>query len=247
MGIAFVFLLYIVFLIAACVPLVLTGLGVAAALSRGQYSGLRRRLLLGGALLPVLGCGYIAFCILAMAGFGLLTNRDVGFGDGYELPLHNGYRIVAIDTLDSAYVGPASMFASGVFGLREGQRDAFGEVVALQEEGDWIALGWDGRPFDAADAFRKPIADRWALFNTRTKARVDVTSEIQLQSQLARRGMHPQLQTTEQFYNHRRYRWYDALALVALAVPPLVVLVLTLKTVKRMRHQVASALTGSTE
>lgn len=242
MGVAFVFVIYVTALAIGTIPVVLIGLVMGWFLSRGAYRKLRRPFLIAGGVSPVLAAGYVLFCIVALAAFGLLTHRDFGFGDGFEIPLHNGYQFSAIDIPDIA-----TLYRRGSSLISDGSSDqisrSHGPVVdnvfALQQSGDWIygARGTSNPRFGD----NKRVPERWFLLNTRTLKLQEVDSNAKFQGLINATGLSTSLQDAEVFYGTNRYRWYDWLALLLLAVPPLLAMWLIYKTVKRMRHWATSA------
>jgi hypothetical protein len=214
MGVAFVFMLGLIFLGALAIPAAGVGAFMGRRLSL-RAPNLRRRFTIAGALLPFGAAAYVVFCVVAMAILGLSTGRDFGFGDGFDLPLHNGYRWSAIDEPVAAciYHGEPDEFTN----CGNDQRDSFYEVLSLQEDGDWLAGSFDGRSYNSfPPATRQP--DHWFLFNTRTHERQDASSEADLRVRAAQHGITLQLQSSSDFYSTHRYRWYDAMFVLLLLI-----------------------------
>jgi hypothetical protein len=234
MGVAFVFVIYLVLIGCFALPGMAVGGWIGSRLSRGAAPEVRRRALRWGALLPLLGAAYLICFIVAMAAFGVTTHRDFGFGDGFLVPLHHGYELEAIDVPDSAFIYSRD---GGSVNLSR-----FSNVLSLQQEGDWLAgaYGTHDSSFNATGD-RKQVADRWFLFNTRTTEQVDAASEDALRKVAKSRGVKLALVSSEQFYDSQRFRWYDFLVGLLLWVPAAIAALYLYKAVRRMRREIASS------
>jgi hypothetical protein len=227
-GIGFVLLIYLIVLAILVVPAVLVGGCIGYWLSRKSGSSIKRRFILGGILLPIIGAMYAVGCLIVLAAIGLATGRDVGFGDGFDVPLHNHYHWMAIDEPDSADVYDTrdvrATDGSGDVHVEPENRDAFANVLELQEEGDWLAgaFGTHNARFNQPRGAQ--VADRWFLFNTRTHERIDAGSEEQLRQAAAAKGFVLRLQSSERFYSSRRWSSVDGVVLLVLSAFPVLVI-----------------------
>ncbi|MCE0523775.1 MAG: hypothetical protein LV480_12785 [Methylacidiphilales bacterium] len=224
MGIGFVFLIYLVILAVLVVPAIAICAGLGYFLVRKSSRRIRRIIVLTACVLPVVGCIYLVGCIIIMAIVGLATGRDVGFGDGFDIPLHNHYRWSAIDTTDSAEVydreDRRATDGQGGTHIEEDNRNAFANVLELQEEGDWLAGAYGSHDSRFDNPSGKQVADHWFLFNTRTHQRVDASSETELQAAATAQGLHLHMQSSDAFYSSHRLTWIDGIAVIILLIPP---------------------------
>jgi hypothetical protein len=146
-----------------------------------------------------------------MAGFGSATDRDFGFGDGFDIPLSNGYHWSAIDITEVATI-------SSKYSV------VFENVLSLQQHGDWLAGSYlstlDRTKFDMP---WKP--DHWFLFNTRTHEYLNASDEEDLANLAKAHHFALELEPSANFYTHHRYRWYDAAFAMLLFIPGLIVII----------------------
>jgi hypothetical protein len=233
-GSGFVFFFYLLFIGAITLPASVAGLALGWIITSRKSRRTRWLFRAGGLLLPIIGAIYLIGSILAMVLFGQLTDRDIGFGDQFTVPLRNHYEWNAINEPDSACIYDTrdrrAIGSEGNVHVESGDREAFSNVVQLQQRGDWLlgAYAKDPPPNDTA-----PIADHWFLFNTKSHERVDVASEQELRSVAISHGLQLDLQASESFYANQRWNWRDGVALLILVAIPLVGLaVLLLKARK---------------
>ena len=139
----------------------------------------------------------------------------MGFGDGFELKLHNGYHFSAIDTPESACVYRDNHDEFSTCGNGPG---SFYQILALQEYGDWLAGAFDGTT-DVHPFADQQKADHWFLFNTRTGERVDASSEADLRAKAAAQGVQLALMPSADFYGAHRFHAYDVLVALLLLTP----------------------------
>jgi len=209
-GIGFVFLIYLIVLAVLAVPGMLVCGSIGYFLTRRRSASVRRSFVIGGALLPLAGAAYAVFGIIVMAVAGLIGGGDVGFGDGYDVPLRNHYHWSAIDepTVAEVYdTGDRDATDNGDTHIEPDDRNAFSNVLQFQQDGDWLAGSYDS---DQAQLdSRKMKSDRWFLFNTRTHERVDVSSEDELRRAAAANGVPLRLQSSEDFYASHHLTWTD--------------------------------------
>lgn len=239
MGVAFAFMLYIGFAIIVGLPLAALGALLGAQMAKGTPPSTKRLFKLTGAALPLCAGAYLLVWIVFMAILGLATGRDFGFGDGFDLPLHNGYHWSAIDEPLSACIYKGDMSdMSAACGLPNRNQGTFVDVLAIQEKENWIAGAYDSneKHFLYQDQQR---ADRWFLFNTKTDERIDAGNEPDLKQIASQHGLTLHLESSEKFYGHRRYRWYDALVGLLLFVPALIALVWLYKKARRLLRETA--------
>jgi hypothetical protein len=210
MSIVFVFILYLAAVTLVAVPSTIVFMLIGRYLSRKAPRPLQRRFMIYGALLPILAGAYAILLIIAMAIFGAATGRDIGFGDGFDLPLDNEYHWSAIDITEVA-----TITARG--------SDVFDNVLALQQHGDWLALatlpGLDHTKFDIDPSAYKP--DHWFLFNTAHQQRIEAPTESALATAAQQHGFALHLEPSADFYAHHRYRWYDFVVAFSLCLPAL--------------------------
>ena len=223
MGVGFVFIIYLFFLAVLTVPAVFVCAGIGYFTARRAGNRVRRRFLIIGGLLPFAGTIYVTFCIVFMAIVGLVTGRDVGFGDGFDLPLHNHYHWSAIDTTDSAEVydvqDKTATDGNGDTHIEPDDKNAFSNVRKFQEEGDWIAGAYMSQEsFDSPGS--QDVPDHWFLFNTRTHERIDARNEDELRNDASAKGIMLRLQASDAFYSSHRLSWIDLSAGLLLLIPP---------------------------
>lgn len=224
MGIGFVFIVYMFFLAVLTVPAIFVCAGIGYFIARRAGNRVRRAFVIVGGLLPIAGAMYVTFCIVFMAVVGLATGRDVGFGDGFDLPLHNHYHWSAIDTTVSAEVydvqDKVATDGNGDTHIEPDDKNAFSNVLKFQEEGDWIAGAYGSHDNRFDDPSSPNVADHWFLFNTRTHQRFDAKNEEELKSDALAKGVSLHLQSSDTFYSSRRLGWIDLLAGLSLLIPP---------------------------
>jgi hypothetical protein len=239
MGVAFVFIIYVFAIGVVALPCIAIGVGMGWWISRRSTQGVRRRFIMAGALLPLAGGCYVIGCIIALAIFGLATGRDFGFGDGFDVPLHNGYHWSAIDEPISACVYPGSAGdMSDKCGGSIVKPNAFMDVLALQEQGDWLAGAYDSR--EEHFLYREQQrADRWFFFNTKTRERYETKDEASLARYASQHGFALQLESSSEFYGHHRYHWYDAVFALLLLVPPVFALLWLFKRARQLLRESA--------
>jgi len=170
-----------------------------------------------------------------MAMVGLATGRDVGFGDGFDLPLDNHYHWSAIDDTDFAMiydVRDKSASDGDSIHIESDDRDAFDNVVELQEEGDWLAGAYVSED-ESKRLPGKKVPDCWFLFNTRTHQRLDAKSEDDLRADAAQQGIQLHMQSSDNFYSSHRFGWKDVVVVLMLLLPPPVGLFLLWKAARR--------------
>lgn len=226
MGIGFVFLIYLVILGVLMVPAMALCGGVGYFVSRKRSKSVKRRVLITAVALSILGCVYLVGCIIVMAVVGLCTGRDVGFGDGFDLPLHNHYHWSAIDTTESADVydlrDRRATDGEGDTHIENDNREAFANVLEFQEEGDWLAGAYASHDSRFDNPRGKLVPDHWFLFNTRTRQRVDADSETQLQAAAVAQGFQLHLQSSDAFYSSHRFNLIDVCVALLLLVLPVI-------------------------
>jgi hypothetical protein len=233
MGIAFVFALYIIAVALFAVPAALGCAWVAGRIARRCDQRTRRIFRLAGAAFPFLAGGYLLAFVVAMGLFGVATGRDMGFGDGFELRLPNSYHFSAIDTPESACVYRDKRDEFTACGSGPG---SFYQVLALQQDGDWLAGAFDGTT-DAHPFPDQQKADHWFLFNTRTGERVDANSEADLRTKAAARGVKLALVPAATFYSDHRFHAYDLLVALLLLAPGVLICLWLIKRAKMMLHR----------
>jgi len=228
MGVAFVFLIYIVLAVCLAVPAGAVGAWIGGRIARKTDKKTKHTFRIAGIVLPFLAGGYLLAWVAGMSAFGIATGRDFGFGDGFEIPLHNGYHWSAIDepTAACVYVNKDEFSACG-----SDQRNSFYEV-------DWLAGSFDGRSYESfPPEDRQP--DHWFLFNTRTHERVDAISEAELRQKAAQHGVALSLQSSADFYGSHRYHWYDFAIGLMLLLPGIAVMIWLYRKTRRMLREAA--------
>jgi hypothetical protein len=222
-GIGFVFLIYLVVLAVLLVPAVAICAGLGYFFVRKSRKKIKGIVVLTACVLPVVSGIYLVGCIIVMAIVGLASGRDVGFGDGFDLPLHNHYHWSAIDETDSAEVYDQEdrrATDGGDTHIEEDDRNAFANVLELQEEGDWLAGAYGSHDSRFDNPPGNQVPDHWFLFNTRTHQRVDAKSETELQADAVAKGFHLHMQSSGAFYSSHRLTPIDAIAAIILLIPP---------------------------
>jgi hypothetical protein len=237
-GIGFVFLIYLVVLGVLLVPAMVLCGGVGYFLSRNRSKRVKRIVVVAAVGIPVLGCAYLVGCIIVMAVVGLATGRDVGFGDGFDLPLHNHYHWSAIDTTESANVydlrDRRATDGEGDTHIESDNREAFANVLEFQEEGDWLAGTYASHDSRFDDPRGKLVPDHWFLFNTRTHQRIDADSETQLQAAAVAQRFQLHLQSSDAFYSSHRFKLVDGCVAMLLLFLPVVGLYFLWAWMKRL-------------
>ncbi|HEY4011677.1 MAG TPA: hypothetical protein VGM11_16100 [Acidobacteriaceae bacterium] len=95
--------------------------------------------------------------------------------------------------------------------------NVFVDVLSFQGDGDWIAGSLDSRESHFMDRDQQR-SDTWFLFNTRTHERFDAPNDQALAALAIAHGFTLKLESSSEFYDQHRYRWYDAaFALLPLA------------------------------
>jgi hypothetical protein len=216
---------YIVAIALATLPCMLAGRLLGRFFARHYRRRVRRRFGRFGALIPAGTAIYVLLWIIAMALFGAATGR--GFGDDLEIPLNNGFQWSAPDT-----PGVASVFdkkdrnvsrGQGLNSIPGSDSTTFDNVLSLQQSGDWLAGSYlEGLDPTLDNPHWKP--DHWFLFNTRTHQRFDAGSEVELQQIAAQRGVVLHLESSPNFYDDYRYRWYDIAVSSLLCLPGILML-----------------------
>jgi hypothetical protein len=239
MGVGFVFLLYVLLIGIVCPPLAAIGVFAGGRIARHESPHTRRTFRLVGAALPFCAGAYLLAWIVGMAIFGVGTGRDFGFGDGFDIPLHDGYRWSAIDEPISACVYQDNTDGmSRACGLQNHNPNAFVDVLSTQEHGDWIAGGYDSdeKRFIYPEQQR---ADRWFLFNTKTHERFNADNAANLALLTAQHGFLLHLESSSAFYAHHRYRWYDELVALLLLLPGILMVVWLYKKARLLLRESA--------
>jgi hypothetical protein len=221
-GVGFVFIIYLVAIAVVVLPCMLICAASGRYLARHAKRKVRKKFTRAGAIIPVLGGLYLVAFIVLMAIFGSATGRDFGFGDGFDIPLNNGYHWSAIDITEVAAVydlNDSRVAGSlGSYSIPSGYPTAFYNVLSLQQHGDWLAgsflLTLDRSKFDMN---WKP--DHWFLFNTKTHERIDAQDQASLKTIAAEHGFSLHLESSPDFYSHHRYGWYDGIAALLLFMP----------------------------
>jgi hypothetical protein len=202
------------------VPCALVGAGIGRFIARRAGESVQKRFSLYGAVLPICAGIYLLGVIVVMAAFGLATDRDFGFGDGFDIPLSNGYHWSATDLTEVATI-------SNKYSV------VFENVLSLQQHGDWLAGSYlstlDRMKFDMA---WKP--DHWFLFNTKTQERLNASDEAGLANIAKAHQFALELEPSADFYAHYRYHWYDAAFAIFLFIPGLILLVCCWKRGKQL-------------
>lgn len=223
MGVAFVFLIYVVAVAVVSVPLMALAAWIGNRIARRSSAHTKKVFRLGGMLLPPVAGVYLLGCLVVMAMFGEFTGRDSGFGDDFELPLRNGYQWTAIDEPAAACVYRGSSADIGYYcKLPNTNRDVFVDVLALQQHEDWLAGAFDGDVSHFLNP-EKQQSDHWFLFNSKTQERFDAQNEAALARLTAQHGFVLKLDSSSDFYSQHRYRWTDALVVFLLIAPAIAV------------------------
>jgi hypothetical protein len=146
-----------------------------------------------------------------------MAGWDLGFGDRFDLPLHNGYHFTAQDTTTDAVIYDFDRTNDGSWDSIGDGPDTVWNVRQLQEHGDWLA-GYCSA--NGAFILNGNGGTGWFLFNTRTGDRVDVASEDALRADATAKGFSLQLQSTSDFYFDRSFSVVDVLKLLAEVLLP---------------------------
>src|SRR4051812_5262383 len=196
----------IVLLFWGIVGLVLAA-AAAAALIAIVYLVDRRRQrwrpwwLIIAAALPFMSLAYGAAGFVVYAVYcEMIRDVDLGIGDGWRVPLGQGYTLKMIDTSEQAYVEAPS-----------GQQLHFG-LTRIGTAGTFI-VGEDEHGFFAVDAARRSEQ----VFPSEGDARHALPSDL---------ASHLELVEPGPFYDRHRWTYQDAIAALLLVAPPFVALCL---------------------
>ena len=237
MGIGFVFIIYLIILAILLVPATALCAGIGYFLARKSSRKIKRTVILTACSLPMTGCVYLIGCIIIIGIVGLASGRDVGFG-GFEIPLHNHYHWSAIDTPESADIydqnDQRATDGKGNFFVDQTDRNAFANVLELQEEGNWLAGAYGSHDSRFDNPPGKQVPDHWFLFNTRTHQRVDARSEADLQAAATSQRLHFHMQSSDAFYSTHRYTWVDGIAVILLLIPPVSGIIFLWKRIRKL-------------
>ncbi len=108
MGIGFVLMIWLVILIILGVPAALFFILIAYLVSRKASSKYRKRRMIFAAFLPYLMIAYFGFCFVIYSIWCVtLRHVDIGIGDGWCVPLGEGYTFEMIDIPDNAFISKA--------------------------------------------------------------------------------------------------------------------------------------------
>ena len=240
MGVGFVFVIYVIAIGVVALPGMAVGAAIGRRLARHAPQEIRRKFSRAGAIIPVIGGLYLVCFIVAMAAFGLASGRDFGFGDGFDLPLNNGYHWSAIDITEVAAVYDLNdrKVAGGLgsYSIPSGYRNAFDNILSLQQHGDWLAGSFlSNLNHSQFDMNWKP--DHWFLFNTKTHERIDARDEAGLKTVAAEHGFAIRLESSPDFYSHHRYRWYDFGFALLLLAPAVFALIWLYRKARHLLHE----------
>jgi hypothetical protein len=189
MGLAFVLLIWIVLCGAVAVPMG-AAVGYWSWRNSRDAPGPRLPRAIGAALLPMLliatglawFAAYAAYCVL-------IRGVDPAIGDGFMVPLANGYYFCMIDTPEQAFI-----MKNGCDGVA-----AVDGVRQVGVAGDLVA----GAASDATGF----------VLDTRTGG---VTRLADSAAALAQAPAAAPLRPPDEFYASRRYGWQDGVALLLL-------------------------------
>jgi hypothetical protein len=159
-----------------------------------------------------------------------LLNRDVGIGDGFDVPLPNGYELSFIDTVERGYLW--DLRGRSLWNADFSLPSTISDVVELQLAEGYM-LGTRGP--SQFEPERKPAS--YFLFDTKTHTKTDFESKAGLNEAAAAVGVKLALEPAADLYYRYRPSWFDLFAFAALVVPPMVAGVLMIRWILRLRRQ----------
>lgn len=196
MGIGIVlFFLLVILSVAAFFPAILLG-ARARSLSRGQPLMTRLRRMAFAAAVPYLWLGYFGAAFIVYALWcEEVRGVDPGLGDGWYVPLQNGYSLDMIDTHDNPT-------------LREGPIAILSNLELLGVQGEFV---YGRRGFQG-----------YYLFNTLSAEMEQFGSEEKFLSAMETHGLDPpgEMQSAVSFYFRERWGFADVAAVALILAPP---------------------------
>jgi hypothetical protein len=235
MGITLVLATYAAVGLALAVIGSLTLLLVAAAFTRvfarGTYNG---RLLRAVAIFPFACLAWAGAVFVFQGAVNLaLLNRDVGFGEGFDCPLPNGYALRSIDgTSFTLYDRKNGSAWSGV------AESAAEDVRVMQLAGRYV-LGASGKRFELGRP--TDALDSYFLLDTHNGERTEFKTYEGLSGAAQALNIKTNLTPISDVYYQYRFTWFDAFAGLLLLGPPLARLVLLARWVVRVRRERVSS------
>lgn len=180
------------------------------------------------------GCLFWAVAVFMFQGVINTTyfHRDIGLGDSFYTPLPNGYAILMVDVGDRGTIYNPKTQANPH--SLEDQADTIPGVRRLQIAGPEILGGVDGRhalnPKENTSA-----VDRYFMLDTRTGTRTDFPTRSALRKAAFDRGIRLKLEPIFSVYRRYRVTWFDILAVLLMALPPILAVLLFLGHLTRLR------------
>jgi hypothetical protein len=211
----------------------LGGRTIVAKLTRGAnedaHKSARDKIIRYATLFPV-GCLVWAACVFVFQGFINTTylHRDIGIGDSSYCPLPNGYSILMID------VGDEGTVCRGTDASESNPDSAISGVRELQVSGAFI-LGASDSQYAEHFGQDVPTLNRYFLLDTRTGKHSDFATEVALRMAASELGITVKLEPIFNVYRRYRFTWFDAFAAALLFVPPIIGIVLLIRSIVRLR------------